>query len=58
MDNWEIGRNNGCNEKKSNLFKENKQVLAHTINHSFKTLEWQDKVKDDIPIKCVNEQGR
>jgi hypothetical protein len=45
--------------KKSKPFKKNKQVLAHITNHFFfKSLEWQDKVKEDKPIKCVNKQGR
>ncbi len=32
MDNWGLGKNNGCIEKRPNLFEESKQVLAH-INY-------------------------
>lgn len=56
MDNRGIGRSNGCNGNRSNLFEENKQVLACTTNFAFKSFEWYNKVEESGLNMCVNKR--
>jgi hypothetical protein len=37
------------------FFEKNKQVLAHTMNLSFESFEWQDKLNESRLIRCVNK---
>jgi hypothetical protein len=55
MDKLGIGRSNGCNGNRSNLFEENKQVLARTANFAFKSFEWHNKVEESGLNMCVNK---
>jgi hypothetical protein len=54
MDKWGLGINNRCSGKRLNLSEEKKQVLAHTTNLTFRSLEWHDNAKEGGPNKCDN----
>ncbi len=55
MDKLSIGRSNGCDGNRSNLFEENKQVLARTANFAFKSFERHNKVEEKGLNMCVNK---
>lgn len=55
MDKLGIGRSNGCNGNRSNLFEGNKQVLTRTANFAFKSFEWHNKVEESGVNMCVNK---
>jgi len=40
-----LGRSNGCSGKGVNCFEKCKQTLEHTFNLSFRSFDWQDKIK-------------
>ncbi len=58
MDIQILGRSNGCSGKGVNFFEKFKQTLEHTSNLSFRSFDWQDKIKvEGWPTRCVNGRG-
>ncbi len=69
MDNWSLGKNSGCTEKRPNLFEESQQVLAHTNCQGHKdpqeqrlkkglNLTFKEKKRQDYAIQKQKQKNK